>query len=348
MTETAQLPGASNEGAADLSAAPSAVTARKRRRDPLALLSQFGIVATMLACIVFFSIQDDRFFTVANLRTTLATGAPLLIIALGLTVVLVMGDFDLSVSSMLSAAGALVVVLIVNHGWAWGWAVALAFVCAGLFGLLNGVLVAYVGTPSFITTLATGVVLTGIEYALTSGRFVTGTGYMSDSYRSLGVGQPDPWTGFASPVWIAAALALVLWLLLGKTEIGRYMYAIGGNPEAARLSGIRVRRLRAAGFVIVALCATIGAVVTTARTASSIPNTGATLLLPAFAAAFLGAAMSRRSQFNIGGTVVGVLFLQVVVTGLTFMGYEQDVQNIAQGVILVGAMLISRLGASRR
>jgi ribose transport system permease protein len=319
-----------------------------RRFDVAGAISQFGILGTLIACVVFFSVQDDRFFSLANMRTTLATGAPLLIVALGLTVVLVMGDFDLSVAGMLSASGALVVVLIVNEGWSWGWAVLVALVLAGLFGLISGVLVAYIGTPSFITTLATGVVLAGIEYALTDGSFVTGTGFMSESYRDLGVGQPDPWTRLASPVWIAIALALILWVLLAKTEVGRYMYAIGGNPEAARLSGIPVRRLRASGFVIVALCATIGAVVTTARTASSIPNSGATLLLPAFAAAFLGAAMSRRGQFNIGGTVVGVLFLQVVQTGLTFMGYEQDVQNIAQGVILVAAMLISRLGSSRR
>lgn len=325
-----------------------AVVAPTRKLDPVAIISQFGVPITLLLCVIFFSTQDDRFLTAANLRTTLATGAPLLIIALGLTVVLVMGDFDLSVAGMLSAAGALIVVLLVNHSWSWPWAVLLALVLAGLFGAVNGALVAYVGTPSFITTLATGVVLAGIEYALTSGRFVTGTGFMSDGYRSLGVGVPESWTGFASPVWIAAALALLLWLVLAKTELGRYMYAIGGNPEAARLSGIRVRRLRLAGFVMVALCATVGAVITTARTASSIPNTGASLLLPAFAAAFLGAAVSRRNQFNVGGTVVGVLFLQVVQTGLTFMGYEQDVQNIAQGVILVGAMLVSRLGAARR
>ena len=226
---------------------PRPVVRSRRRRDPLAWLSQFGIIGTLLACVVFFSIQDERLPRVANLRTTLATGAPLLIVALGLTVVLVMGDFDLSVSGMLSASGALIVVMIVNHGWGWGWAVLLGLLFAAAFGLLNGVLVAYVGTPSFITTLASGVVLAGIEYALTGGRFVTGTGYMSDSYRDLGVGEPDPWTGFASPVWVAAALALVLWLMLAKTELGRYMYAIGSNPEAARLSGIRVRRLRAAG-----------------------------------------------------------------------------------------------------
>ena len=322
---------------------------RSSRESPdwVGLISQFSVIGTLLLCVLFFSTQDDRFFTVATMRTTLATGAPLLIVALGLTVVLVMGDFDLSVGAMLSAAGAMISVLIVNHAWGWGWAVLVTIGFAALFGLMNGVLVAYIGTPSFITTLATGVVLTGIEYALTGGRFITGTGYMTESYRSLGIGQPDPWTGIASPVFIAAALAILLWVILAKTEVGRYMYAIGGNPEAARLSGSRCAGSGRAGFVIVALCATVGAVVTTARTASSIPNSGATLLLPAFAAAFLGAAMSRRGQFNVGGTVVGVLFLQVLQTGLTFMGYEQDVQNIAQGVVLVLAMLISRLGASR-
>lgn len=348
MSDLAPSPPAGPSTAESAGAPPPPPPAERTGSDLLGRVSQLGVPLTMLACIVFFSIQDERFSSVANLRTTLATGAPLLIIALGLTVVLVMGDFDLSISGMLSASGALIVVLLVNHGWAWGWAVLFTLALAGLFGSINGVLVAYVGTPSFITTLATGVVLAGVEYALTGGRFITGAGFMSDAYRDLGVGEPDPWTGFASPVWIAAALALVLWLVLAKTEVGRYMYAIGGNPEAARLSGIRVRRLRLTGFVMVALCATVGAVITTARTASSIPNTGATLLLPAFAAAFLGAAMSRRNQFNVGGTVFGVLFLQVVQTGLTFMGYEQDVQNIAQGVILVGAMLISRLGATRR
>ena len=172
---------------------------------------------------------------------------------------------------------------------------------------------------------------------------------MPDSYRSLGVGEPDPWTGFASPVWIAAGLALVLWLVLAKTELGRYMYAIGGNPEAARLSGIRVRRLRAAGFVITALCAAIGAVVTTARTASSIPNTGRQP-----AAAGLRRRLPRRGRCRGAASSTSAARWSVCCssrwssTGLTFMGYQEDVQNIAQGVILVGAILISRLGALRR
>jgi ribose transport system permease protein len=320
----------------------------KRPIDWTAFISQSGTVLILLASIIFFTIQDERFLTLGNLRTTLATGAPLMIVALGLTVVLVMGDFDLSISGMFSLGGAIIVVLIVNHGWGWGWAVLAALAFAVVVGLVNGTLIAYLGTSSFITTLATGIVLIGIEFALTDGRFVTGAGKIPDSYRDLGIGTPESWVGFASPVWIAAALALVLWVLLAKTEIGRYMYAIGGNPEAARLSGIPTRRLRTLGFIVVAVVCVIGAMTQTARTASSIPNSGASLLLPAYAATFLGAAMSRRGQFNIPGTVLGVLFLQVIQSGLTFMGYNEDVQNIAQGTILIGAMLLSRLGANRQ
>ena len=136
---------------------------------------------------------------------------------------------------------------------------------------------------------------------------------MSDCYRDLGVGVPDPWTGFASPVWIAAGLAAdAVARCSPRPSSAATCTRSAATPRrrACRASGFGA--CEPPGFVIIALCAGVGAVVTTARTASSIPNTGATLLLPAFAAAFLGAAMSRRNQFNIGGTVVGVLFLQVV------------------------------------
>ena len=258
-----------------------------------------------------------------------------------------MGDFDLSVSSMLSAAGALVVVLIVNHGWGWGWAVAVTFVFAGLFGLINGVLVAYVGTPSFITTLATGVILAGIEYTLTSGRFVTGTGYMPDSYRS---------SASASPTRDRFRLAGVgrrrpgvdLWLCSPRPSSAATCTPIGGNPEAARLSGIRVGAYGPLGFVI-----------THAARRSGRRHHGSDRVVdpqhrrhacccrpsprPSSARRCRGAASSTsaaRSSVCCSSRWSS--------TGLTFMGYQEDVQNIAQGMILVGAILISRLGAARR
>jgi ribose transport system permease protein len=205
-----------------------------------------------------------------------------------------------------------------------------------------------VGTPSFITTLASGVMLFGVELAVTGPgtTFISGGTEIPRSYRNLGIGEP--FFEIKSPVWIAAGLTIVLWLLLEKTEIGRYMYAIGGNPEAARLSGIPVKLLRASGFVVVAFCALAAGVAASARTGSHVQDSGRGLLLPAFAAAFLGATMSKRGQFIVFGTVVGAIFLQVVESGLTFMGYDQDVKNIVKGAILVAAMLLGRLGASKR
>ncbi len=334
MTNTAALDGESKPGRASI--------------DWVGMISRYGVLLALAGCIIFFSIQEENFRTYDNFQTTLEGTAPLLMMALGLTVVLVMGDFDLSVAGMVAVASAVIVATVVRTDIPWGLAVLLALLVALAVGSFNGYLVAYVGTPSFITTLASGVILAGIELAVTGpgSTFISGGTEIPRSYRNLGIGEP--FLEIKSPVWIAIGLAIILWLLLSKTEIGRYMYAIGGNPEAARLSGIPVKLLRASGFVAVAVCAMSAGLVSSARTGSHVRNVGGSLLLPAFAAAFLGATLSKRGQFIVIGTVVGAVFLQVVESGLTFMGYDQDIKNIVKGSILIAAMLLGRLGASKR
>lgn len=332
----------------DTATADGASQPQTKQYDWVARISRFGVVFALAGCVIFFSTQEEKFRTYNNFQTTLESAAPLLMMALGLTVVLVMGDFDLSVSGMVAVSSAVIIATIVRTDIPWGVAILIAVVVAVMVGVFNGFLIAYVGTPSFITTLASGVMLAGVELAVTGPgtTFISGAAEVPRSYRNLGIGEPI--LEIKSPVWIAVGLTLVLWLLLTKTEVGRFMYAIGGNPEAARLSGIAVKRLRAAGFVVVALCALTAGVVTSARTGSHVRNVGTSLLLPAFAAAFLGATLSKRGQFIILGTVVGALFLQVVESGLTFMGYDQDVKNLVKGAILIAAMLLGRFGASRR
>ncbi len=317
-------------------------------QDLLSFISLYGVFLTLVGCVVIFAVLDSRFIEIDNLRTQLGLAAPLLMLSLGLTVVLAMGDFDLSIAGTLSAAAATIVVLIVNHDWPWGLAVLVGMLFGLMVGAINGTLVSYVGMPSFITTLATFLILLGVEYMITDGRNITGRADMPDLYRDLGIGKPEPWTEFTSPVWIAAGLAIILWLVMSRTEMGRYMYAIGGNPEAARLSGINVKALRALGFVIVGVAAVVAAVSTTARTASSVPRVGISLLLSAYAAAFLGAAASRRGLFNVPGTVLGVIFLQAVQSGLTILGYDRDILDISRGAILVMAMLLTALGTQKR
>ncbi len=313
----------------------------------LSFISQYGVILTLLASVVTFAILNDRYID-PGIRNTLNIASPLLLLALGLTAVLAMGDFDLSVTGIQSAAGAIVVLLIVNHDWYWIWAILIGLAFCLVAGVVNGTLVSYIGMPSFITTLATGLILFGTRYESADGRNITGSEDLPDIYRDFGVGQPDPWLSLHTPVWISIGMAILLWLLMSKTEVGRYMYAIGGNPEAARLSGINVKLLRASGFVIVGAMALVAAVTSTARTASAVADSGFSTLLGAYAAAFLGAAASRRALFNVPGTVLGVIFLQAVDRGLILEGYSTGVRDIAKGCILLLAMAFTRIGASRR
>lgn len=313
----------------------------------LSFISRYGVILTLLASVVTFAILNDRYID-PGIRNTLNIASPLLLLALGLTAVLAMGDFDLSITGIQSAAGAIVVILIVNHGWSWWLAILVGLAFCVFTGSLNGLLVSYAGMPSFITTLATGLIFIGTRYESADGRNITGSQDLPGVYRDFGVGRPDPWLGLHTPVWIAVGMAIIMWVLMSKTEVGRYMYAIGGNPEAARLSGINVKALRASGFALVGFMALFAAVTSTARTASSVADSGFSTLLGAYAAAFLGAAASRRTLFNVPGTVLGVIFLQAVDRGLILEGYSTGVRDIAKGCILLLAMAFTRIGASQR
>jgi ribose transport system permease protein len=221
----------------------------------------------------------------------------------------------------------------------WIFAVILVLVIAVAAGAANGYMVAFLGGSSFIITLAMGTVLTGVEFAMTNQNTVY-SGFPPE-FTKIATGEI---LGLSNLIWIAAAAALIIWVLLERTEIGRYMYAIGGNQEAARLSGVRVRGLRLLGFVIVAIMAAVVGLLLTAQSASYAPNVGISYLLPAFAAVFLGAAVFRPGEFNVAGTVIGVLFLGVIQTGLTMLNLETYMINLVQGGILITAVLVSRLG----
>lgn len=321
--------------------APEAGSATRLARERIeALLARYGVIFAFLAMIIVFSLaRPESFPTGANVKSILTAAAPALVIAAGLTVVLVMGDFDLSFGAMIGLGAGAAVVLMANQGVAWPVAILVALALGVAGGAVNGYLISYLGGPSFIITLAMGTVLTGIEFALTSQKTIFSG--VAEGYTKIG---QSTILGLNDMIWIAAIIALVLWALLERTEIGRFMYAVGGNSEAARLAGIPTRALRLAGFVIVGLAAAIVGVLISSQSASYSPSPGAAYLLPAFAAAFLGSACFRPGEFNIAGTAIGVLFLGVIQTGLTMLDLETYVINLVQGGILVSAVLISRLG----
>jgi ribose transport system permease protein len=253
-----------------------------------------------------------------------------------------MQDFDLSIGAMIGLASGAAMDFMVTNGIGWFPAVLLVLLIAILAGAVNGYMVAFLGGSSFIITLAMGTVLTGVEFAMTNQNTV----YSGFSQSFQDIASKD-FLGLSHQIWIAAVAAIIIWLLLDRSEIGRYMYAIGGNTEAARLSGVRVRVLRMTGFVIVAVAAAVVGLLLTAQSGSYAPNIGTSYLLPAFAAVFLGAAVFRPGEFNTAGTIIGVLFLGVIQTGLTMLDLATYMINLVQGGILVTAVLVSRLGQRR-
>ena len=278
----------------------------------------------------------------APLRPTAFT--PLLILSVGLTVVLAMGDFDLSFGAMVGLAGGSAAALIVNHEVNWVVTILLVLVMAVAVGVANGFFVAYLNASSFVITLAAGTILFGIETLWTNNRSISGL----DVQAFLDLDEIKVIQNLRLPFFIALGFFFLIWLMLDRTELGRYMYAIGGNPEAARLAGIRVARIRTFGFIVVAVAAAIVGILLAANIGGSRSDLGTTFLLDAYAAVFLGAAVFRPGQFNAPGTLVGVVFLRTVEVGLLQMQIDNSWINISKGLILVFGVLLSQLVVGKR
>jgi len=322
------------------SEAKSSSTGAPAPKGARSLLARYGVILAMVATFAAFSLlRPDAFFTTFMMKAILRDCAPLLIASLGITFVLVMNDYDLSIGG-LTALLATTCVLLVSDGYV-GLPVPVAIVATILLGgalaLTNGILIAYVGLPSFILTIAMGTVFTGIGLQLTgSGSIYQG---IPEAYVAIASGRTF---GLSNQVYIALAVLAVAHVFLRHTEAGRYMYAIGGNAEAARLSGVRVRLLKAVGFGIVGIAAAITAILLTSQAGAANPNTGLGLLLPAYAAAFLGSSMFRLGSFTAIGTAIGALYLQIIGSGLTILNLSGPLVQIIQGAILAAAIFLAR------
>lgn len=310
-----------------------------RSRGRTAMLGRFGVLGAFAITFAVFAILRTTFLEGDNLKAILSNSTPLAILAFGLTVALSMGDFDLSVAAMADLAGAVAIVLMSKHGASWWVAILIALAVGAVGGAINGGLVAYAGASSFVITLAMGLVFNGVEFSVTKQQTITES--IPKAYGELSSRQI---LGFNLQVFIALGALVVLYVLMDRMELGRYMRAIGGSRDAAYLSGINVRRLRLIGFAIVGVTAAMAGVLVTSQAASTTPDLATGLLLPAFAAAFLGSAAFRPGEFNIFGTLLGVLFLGVIQNGLTLLNASTAVIYMVEGGILAFAVLLTRLG----
>jgi ribose transport system permease protein len=337
-----------NEVAAEARPADAAPeTAARRevaRRRSSGRLEAMALPLTWIAVIVVFSIvQTDTFFTTSNAASILASQAVLVVVTLGLIVPLTAGEFDLSVGSVVGTSALTIAILNVQHGWNIWLAILAALVVALIVGLVNGLLTVLLGIDSLIVTLGMSTLLAGVTLWVSSANTITGVSQslidVVISYRLLGV---------PLEFFYALILALGIWYVFQFTPLGQRLLVVGRNREVARLSGMRVSTLRIGALVTSALIAALGGVLIVGTSGSAGPTTGVDLLLPAFAAAFLGSTTIKPGRFNAWGTVIAVYFLVTGITGLQLLGLASFVQNLFYGGALILAVSFSQIIKRRR
>lgn len=310
-----------------------------RRRVLLLVLSRYGTLIGLLLMVVGFTIKaPEAFFTVPNFLNILNQSSLTAIIASGLTMTLVVGQFDLSIGYTASFSGLIVVGLIARDGLPVLIGLPLVLLIGIAIGTTNGLLVTKARINAVIATLGVGTTLTGLGFAYSQFPIAEG---VPGSFTKIALGKWIP--GVPNPIVIMFVVMGTLWLILNKTDLGQKLQAVGGNAEAARLSGIRVDRVRVFAFATAGLCAALTGVLLSSLLGSGTLAAADGYLLDAFAAVFLGSATLRDGEFHIFGTLVGVLVIAVGFNGLSIFGAPAYVQPIFKGTVLVLAVGLSTL-----
>lgn len=313
------------------------VRQRSVSRPLLRFLGTFGTIVVLVLMYGGFSVaQPSTFPTWSNFVNIMNEASLTAIISGGLTLPLIVGEFDLSIGYNASLSGVLVVGLMTNQHLSIPLAIITVFAFGAVIGFVNGLIVTKLGVNALIATLGTGTVLVGINYAYSGGIPIALPPNSSFPRISLGKVGPIP-----NMVIIMFVVLAVLWIVVNRTDLGQAMQAIGGNAEASRLSGIRVDRVRIIAFVIAGACAAATGILLASQLEGGQITAGDGYLLDAFAACFLGSAALRDGQFHIVGTFIGVVTVGVGFTGLIVLGAPTFYQYLFEGLLLVGAVALS-------
>jgi ribose transport system permease protein len=305
--------------------------------------SEYGVVIFLLLMIVGFSLwQSDTFPTTRNLQAVLSDQAIPGLLALAVILPLAAGEFDLSVAANLGFSSVLSAKL-ASNGMDPVLVIVVTLAAATLIGAINALLVVGIGVNAFIATLGMSTILYGGNLLFTAGNTIFQG--IPGSFTKIATTEV---LGLQIVVFYFLIFAIGAWYVLERTPFGRYLRATGMGREASRLSGIATRRHLSTAFIAAAFIAGICGVLQTARFGSAPSSVGPDFLLPAYAAAFLGATTIRRGMFNVWGTVVGVMLLAVGINGLSLAGAPPWVPPVFNGTALIVAVTAAVLVARRR
>lgn len=326
--------------AADAAASTRRPDARGRIGDAG---QRFALVVVWGVMILGFGLGlGSTFLSWSNFGIMFSSETVLLVLALGVVIPLTSGDFDLSVAAVLTFSAMVIAVLNVNHGWSIWVAIAVAIVVALAVGLINGLLIVLLGIESLIVTLATATILSGLSLWISNTSTITGTAPVLSN-----IVITDKFLGVSLQLYYGLVITAILWFFFEMTPSGRRLLFVGRGRSVARLSGVKVGRVRIYALMASAGLAGLAGVIFTGTTGGADPTSGDSFLLPAFAAAFLGSTTIRPGRFNPIGTLIAVYFLVTGITGLEQWGAQAYVQQLFYGGALLVAVAASRLVRKR-
>lgn len=323
---------------------PKRVTLRSRFEPAWLhhITSRYALVLVWAAmALVYYILMPNRFGSWGAFSSIFGSQQVLVFLAMGAMITLVVGEFDLSIASVMGIAATLVPVLAGVKGWNIWVAVVFALLVCLAAGAVNAFFVVKMDVSSFVVTLGTGTLLIGLA------QMVSGSNIVSVNNKALSNLAIHQVLGMPISFYYGILLAAVIAYILGWTPLGRSMLFVGANPEVARLSGIRVQRIRAGAYLAGSLMSGLAGVILVATVGGFDSSTSATYLLPALAAVFLGTAVVQPGMFNPVGTMIAIYFLTTGIFGLQLLGFSGWIQNVFYGAGLVVAVTLAKVVRDR-
>jgi ribose transport system permease protein len=309
---------------------------KKKKSLKNTLLSVPPVVWVLLLMLVFFSITGGNFLSLDNALNLCKQGAALLILCMGVIFVKITGGMDLSNGAVLSLSGMVMGWVLANTGLPVGFALIGAILCSVLFGLLNGFMVSIMGIPSFIATLGSQGIALGLALGMNNGRIIGG---VPDSLAVIGGGDLF---GIPYPFIIALGVFALSYILLNHTKFGIYVYAVGGNAEALKLSGKSINLIRTLAYAYSGLTAGIAALILTSRNMAAHPTIGQGMEFEAFAGVVLGGSY-LAGKGTATGAALGAIVIIILRNGLNIIGIPTFLQLAIFGSVLISAIIASTL-----
>lgn len=309
---------------------------------------KYGFLAVTLIAFVFFAVTEPAFATPASIFSMLKFASVTAILGLGVMFSMIVGGLDLSIGSVAGLSVQLAAMTMVFYNLTGFMAVSFVMLAGLIVGLINAFLIVVCKIPDLLATLGTMFVIQGAKLIPVSGQSVssgmilpngsTAPGKFDPSFLLIDRGTIGP---MPIPVVIMLVLVVASWFVLTRTSWGRILYAIGANPEAARLAGIRVGFHRGAAYVVSSMYASIAGIILVSRIGQGDVNAGASSLLEAVAVALVGTSVLGLAKPNAWGTLLGAVLIAIVLTGMTMMGFQYYHQDTAKGIVLIVALLFS-------